>query len=66
MERKYSQAAPNTPWLRDVSIVGVQQIDKIVTVVEETLRGNNVRMLSKRRTAGGIELLDLSMPKMSK
>lgn len=35
-----SQAAPDEPWLKDVSIVGVKQIDRIVEVVEETLKGN--------------------------
>lgn len=34
-----SQAAPNTEWLRHLSIVGVQQIDRVVEVVEETLKG---------------------------
>lgn len=34
------QAAPDEPWLKDVSIVGVKQIDRIVEVVEETLKGN--------------------------
>jgi threonylcarbamoyladenosine tRNA methylthiotransferase CDKAL1 len=48
-----------------VSIVGVEQIDKIVSVVEETLKGNNVRLLSKR--GKGIERTEamINLPKMS-
>lgn len=38
-----SQAAPSEPWLQNVSIVGVKQIDRIVEVVGETLKGNKVR-----------------------
>lgn len=34
-----SQAAPKTPYLKGLSIVGVQQIDRVVEVVEETLKG---------------------------
>ncbi|VDL81915.1 unnamed protein product [Nippostrongylus brasiliensis] len=56
-----SQAAPDEPWLKDVSIVGVKQIDRIVEVVEETLKGNTVRLLSRKRPDAG-----LSLPKMRK
>ncbi|KAI1728305.1 radical SAM superfamily domain-containing protein [Ditylenchus destructor] len=55
-----SQAAPNEPWLKDVSIVGVQQIDRIVEVVDETIKGNVVRLLSQRRK----DNLPLNLPKM--
>lgn len=34
-----SQAAPKTPYLKGLSIVGVQQIDRVVEVVEEALKG---------------------------
>ncbi|EPB72754.1 hypothetical protein ANCCEY_08148 [Ancylostoma ceylanicum] len=34
------QAAPDEQWLKNVSIVGVKQIDRILEVVEETLKGN--------------------------
>lgn len=34
-----SQAQPNSSYLSDISIVGVQQIDRVVEVVEETLQG---------------------------
>lgn len=56
-----SQAAPEEPWLKDVSIVGVKQIDRILEVVEETLKGNTVRLLSRNRPDAG-----LSLPKMRK
>ncbi|CAI4221665.1 unnamed protein product [Auanema sp. JU1783] len=56
-----SQAAPDEPWLKGVSIIGVKQIDRIVEVVEETLKGNCVRLLSRRRPDAG-----LSLPKMRK
>lgn len=33
------QAAPKTGFLKGLSIIGVQQIDRVVEVVEETLKG---------------------------
>jgi len=54
-----SQAAPNEPWLKDVSIVGVKQLDRVVEVVEETFKGNTVRLLSQKRND-----IALSLPKM--
>ncbi|CAI5438588.1 unnamed protein product [Caenorhabditis angaria] len=56
-----SQAAPNEPWLQDCSIVGVKQIDRIVEVVEETLKGNKVRLLTRNRPDA-----PLALPKMRK
>lgn len=44
--------------LEGVSIVGVQQIDRIVEVVEETLQGHEVRLL--RRSS----LPSLDLPKV--
>lgn len=41
--------------LEGVSIVGVQQIDRVVEVVEETLKGHEVRLLS-RKTLPAIDL----------
>jgi len=32
-----------------LSVIGVQQIDRIVEVVEETLKGNNVRLMGKKK-----------------
>ena len=34
-----AQSEPNSPYLEGLSIVGVQQIDRVVEVVEETLKG---------------------------
>ena len=34
--------------LADISIVGVQQIDRVVEVVQEALRGHTVRLLERR------------------
>jgi threonylcarbamoyladenosine tRNA methylthiotransferase CDKAL1 len=41
------QADPKHKDLLGVSVIGVQQIDRVVEVVEETLRGNTVQLLSK-------------------
>uniref|UniRef100_M4BZB9 Threonylcarbamoyladenosine tRNA methylthiotransferase n=1 Tax=Hyaloperonospora arabidopsidis (strain Emoy2) TaxID=559515 RepID=M4BZB9_HYAAE len=46
--------------LEDVSIVGIQQVDRVVEVVEETLKGHTVRLLSKNR------LPQLDLPKIRK
>lgn len=46
--------------IQDVSIVGVTQIDRIVEVVEETLKGNKVQLLQKK------ELPSLDLPKIRK
>ncbi|KAL3084342.1 hypothetical protein niasHT_035168 [Heterodera trifolii] len=60
-----SQASPNEPWLNGVSVIGVQQIHRVVYVVEETLKGNVVRLLSRRKAAtANTPQIDLSMPKI--
>lgn len=46
--------------LNDVSIIGVTQIDRVVEVVEETLKGNSVQLLKKK------DLPELNMPKIRK
>lgn len=60
-----SQAAPYADFLKKLSIIGVQQIDRVVDVVQETLKGNQVRLLGKkkidRKKAGGASL---SLPKI--
>jgi len=62
-----SQATPYVDYLRNISIIGVQQIDRVVEVVEETLKGNKVRLLGKRKLnkkkTGGA---DLNLPKIRK
>lgn len=35
------QGAPKADFLRGLSVVGVQQIDRVVEVVEETLKGES-------------------------
>ncbi|KAL9270762.1 hypothetical protein AKJ16_DCAP20838 [Drosera capensis] len=42
------QASRNLKELEGVSIVGVQQIDRVVEVVEETLKGHEVRLLNRK------------------
>jgi threonylcarbamoyladenosine tRNA methylthiotransferase CDKAL1 len=54
------QGDKNIPQLEDISVVGVTQIDRIVEVVEETLKGNQVRLLGKK------ELPTLDLPKIRK
>jgi threonylcarbamoyladenosine tRNA methylthiotransferase CDKAL1 len=44
--------------LEGVSIVGVQQIDRVVEVVEETLKGHEVRLLQRS------SLPSLDLPKV--
>ncbi|CAI5467871.1 unnamed protein product [Closterium sp. Yama58-4] len=39
-----------------VSVVGVQQIDRVVEVVEETLKGNTIRLLSRNRALPALDL----------
>ncbi|GLH02026.1 Threonylcarbamoyladenosine tRNA methylthiotransferase [Gryllus bimaculatus] len=46
------QGAPKTQFIKGLSVIGVQQIDRVVEVVEETLKGNTVRLLGQKRQAG--------------
>ncbi|XP_011303966.1 threonylcarbamoyladenosine tRNA methylthiotransferase [Fopius arisanus] len=46
------QGAPKTSFLSNLSVIGVQQIDRVVEVVEETLKGNTVRFLSQKKSSG--------------
>lgn len=54
------QADRKLKGLEKVSVVGIQQIDRVVEVVEETLKGNVVRLLSKKK------LPKLDLPKIRK
>jgi len=54
------QADRHIKGLEDISIVGTQQVDRVVEVVEETLKGHVVRLLSKNR------LPELDLPKIRK
>ncbi|XP_060535104.1 threonylcarbamoyladenosine tRNA methylthiotransferase [Cylas formicarius] len=55
------QGAPKSQFVRGLSVIGVQQIDRIVEVVEETLKGNTVKLLGTKKLngkkAGGASLL---------
>ncbi|KAI9094597.1 hypothetical protein DFS34DRAFT_582746 [Phlyctochytrium arcticum] len=44
------QASQNRDEWAQLSVIGVQQIDAVVDVVEETLKGNTVRMMRDART----------------
>ena len=54
------QGDRNIAGLEDVSVIGVQNIDRVVEVVEETLQGNVVRLLQKKT------LPSLNLPKIRK
>lgn len=43
------QGSRDVKELEGISIVGVQQIDRVVEVVEETLKGHEVRLLTRKR-----------------
>jgi threonylcarbamoyladenosine tRNA methylthiotransferase CDKAL1 len=62
-----AQSAPKSGYLSGLSIVGVQQIDRVVEVVEESLKGHVVRLLGQRKEGrkkmGGASL---SLPKIRK
>lgn len=38
--------------MKGLSLIGVQQIDRVVEVVEETLKGNHVRLLGQKKQNG--------------
>ncbi|GFU18686.1 threonylcarbamoyladenosine tRNA methylthiotransferase [Nephila pilipes] len=62
-----SQAAPKTPYLQGLSIIGVQQIDRVVEVVEETLKGNSVQLLGTKKVSGKkLGGASLQLPKVRK
>lgn len=46
------QGAPKADYLQGLSVIGVQQIDRVVEVVEETLKGNSVRFLGQKKSDG--------------
>ncbi|KAJ8769904.1 hypothetical protein K2173_008986 [Erythroxylum novogranatense] len=54
------QGSRNLKELEGISIVGVQQIDRVVEVVEETLKGHEVRLLNRKT------LPALDLPKVRK
>ncbi|KAJ4756642.1 Threonylcarbamoyladenosine tRNA methylthiotransferase [Rhynchospora pubera] len=54
------QGSKDLKELEGVSVIGVQQIDRVVEVVEETLKGHEVRLYSRRT------LPSLDLPKVRK
>ncbi|KAL1258762.1 hypothetical protein QQF64_009339, partial [Cirrhinus molitorella] len=61
------QAQPRMDYLKDLSIIGVQQIDRVVEVVDEAIKGHSVRLLGQKKEKGkrlGGARLDL--PKIRK
>uniref|UniRef100_A0A2P2JXJ0 CDK5 regulatory subunit-associated protein 1-like 1 n=1 Tax=Rhizophora mucronata TaxID=61149 RepID=A0A2P2JXJ0_RHIMU len=54
------QGSRNSKELEGISVVGVQQIDRVVEVVEETLKGHEVRLLNRKT------LPALDLPKVRK
>ncbi|XP_028393941.1 threonylcarbamoyladenosine tRNA methylthiotransferase-like isoform X2 [Dendronephthya gigantea] len=61
------QGQPGHETLRGLSIIGVQQIDRIVEAVEETLKGHTVRILGQKKENGKkIGGAKLDLPKIRK
>jgi len=56
------QGQPKHQQLEGLSVIGVQQINRVVEVVEETLRGNTVRFLNRTKKS----LPSLDLPKVRK
>ncbi|XP_037950229.1 threonylcarbamoyladenosine tRNA methylthiotransferase-like [Teleopsis dalmanni] len=61
------QGAPKSDYLRGLSVIGVQQIDRVVEVVEETLKGHSVRLLQNKKVDGKrLAGARLALPKVRK
>lgn len=45
-------ASRSTDYLKNLSVIGVQQIDRVVEVVEETLKGHTVRLFGQKKVSG--------------
>lgn len=61
------QGEPRRAEFEGASLLGVNQIDRVVEVVEETLRGNNVRLLDQKKrpgAAGSLPQGTLNLPKI--
>ncbi|KAF0991048.1 hypothetical protein HZS_4462 [Henneguya salminicola] len=53
------QGEPSAKFIYGVSVIGVNQIDRIVEVTEETLKGNTVKLLNNKRNISTHVPLDL-------
>uniref|UniRef100_A0A1Q3F360 tRNA-t(6)A37 methylthiotransferase n=1 Tax=Culex tarsalis TaxID=7177 RepID=A0A1Q3F360_CULTA len=61
------QAAPKSEYMQGLSIVGVQQLDRVTEVVEETLKGHSVRLLQSKKVNGKkVAGPNLALPKVRK
>lgn len=61
------QGQPNASFVQGLSVVGVQQIDRVVEVVEETLKGHTVRLFGQKKQSGKKSGgAALSLPKIRK
>ncbi|KAK7099629.1 threonylcarbamoyladenosine tRNA methylthiotransferase-like [Littorina saxatilis] len=61
------QGQPNGQYMQGLSVVGVQQIDRVVEVVEETLKGHTVRLFGQKKQSGKKSGgAALSLPKIRK
>lgn len=61
------QGAPKSDYLDGMSVIGVQQIDRVVEVVEETLKGHSVRLLQNKKINGKrVAGAKLALPKVRK
>ncbi|KAL9706857.1 hypothetical protein quinque_010375 [Culex quinquefasciatus] len=61
------QAAPKSEYMHGLSIVGVQQLDRVTEVVEETLKGHSVRLLQPKKVNGKkVAGPNLALPKVRK
>ena len=62
-----SQGAPDTKFIEGYSVVGTHQIDRVVEVMEETMKGHSVRLFGQKREGtkklGGASL---HLPKIRK
>lgn len=52
MNLRFNAGKQNSEYLKGLSMIGVQQIDRVVEVVEETLKGNSVKMFGTKRDQG--------------
>ncbi|KAI5718311.1 hypothetical protein M8J77_019352 [Diaphorina citri] len=61
------QGAPKADFIQGLSIIGVQQIDRVVEVVEETLKGHSVRLMGQKKKSGKkLGGASLQLPKVRK
>ncbi|CAH3030214.1 unnamed protein product [Porites evermanni] len=61
------QGQPKHQSIKGISVIGVQQIDRVVEVVEETLKGHTVRLLGQKKISGKkVGGAPLDLPKIRK